>query len=110
MARDARLISQEFLKDDIVGHLALSTLGDSGLCAWERDMVLFALFSDEYGNPSEDTVFISWCAGNLKMIADVVQRTGKKYVIFQRMFKDTPSARWRKMPIEKMYKLIYSHE
>lgn len=105
---DARLISHEVLGDLFAHHIAVCSFEDRGIVIWEADCVLLAAFIDEHDRASEDTVQIVWHAGDMRKAADALERTGKKYVIWQRELTRHHSSRWRKLTIDKAKRLAYS--
>lgn len=103
---DARQLTLDILAEDATCHIAQATLGDTGICIWERDCVLFATrYNDEF-ELSEDTLFVTWAAGSFRAISDACKRSGMTYVIFQReLNRDVPSSKMRKYRIDRFYRL-----
>lgn len=105
---DARIISHEYLGDLFARHMALCSFEDRGIVIWEKDCVLLAAFINEREEESDDTVAILWHAGDMRKAADAIERTGRKWVIWQRELTRHHSAKWRKLTVDKAKKLAYS--
>lgn len=105
---DARYTTHEVLGDLLAHHLALSTFDNRGIVIWESDCVLLAAYIDEHERESDDTVAILWHAGDMRKAADAIERTGRKWVVWQRELTRHHSARWRKLTVDKAKKLAYS--
>lgn len=102
---DARLVSHDVLGDEFASSIALATFENKGMAIWKKDCVLLCANLDEKLQPSQDTLFIIWAAGDLKKISSAIVASGARYIVFQReLNRKKASSRFRKWEISKALK------